>query len=112
MDNKLPINETATIICRPDERQASAAKLPSKTDKSRTAILNGWIISMLGIVLYCLAMLGDSVADPFSSILERGWAGGATISLLAIGVLLWLYGAVTFLQEVEHDSPDDWGSTF
>lgn len=100
----LPINEGGIEIKGEGTR---------RLDGSRIAVLNGWIISMLGIALYCYAMLGSGEAvDPFSSILERGWVGGGAIALLVIGVLLWIYGGVTFLLEVEKNAPEGYDPSF
>lgn len=78
-------------------------------DHSRVAILNGWILSMVGIVFYCLAMLDDSSAGtPYATIFERGLYGWAAVTFLIIGASLWMRGALVFLRDVEHSNlPDD-----
>jgi hypothetical protein len=96
-------------VARPSSKEAVEIRgnVARRLISSRNAVLNGWIISMLGIVLYCFAMLsGGEPDDPFSSILERGWMGAGAIAFLLVGVLLWFYGAMTFLGEVENNTPD------
>ena len=84
-------------------RESSHGK--DETEKSRIAILNGWIFSMLGIIAYCLAMLETPPEySIYSSLLERGWMGSAAASFLIVGVGLWLYGTFTFLRDARGDS--------
>ncbi len=113
MNNERPDNNPAVAIPiskGPIEIKSVAARW---LGSGRNAVLNGWLISMLGIVLYCFAMLGGSAdVDPFSSILERGWMGAGAIALLVVGMLLWLYGAITFLREVEEKGPGGCGPSF
>lgn len=96
-------------VARPSAKEAVEVKgnVARRLVSSRNAVLNGWIISMLGIVLYCFAMLsGGEPDDPFSSILDRGWMGTGAIAFLLVGVLLWFYGAMTYLGELEKNSPE------
>lgn len=61
----------------------------ASTDRSRIAILNGWILSMIGIVAYCVAMLDDTkTVNPYASIFERGLWGWAAVIFLIAGVAL------------------------
>lgn len=117
--NKDPLSQHSTPPVNPvalGEQAGAGAGVgvsaPSTLTPGRIAVLNGWIIAMLGIVLYCLAMLGgDPAAD--GTLLQRGWMGSGAIVLLIMGVSLWLYGAYTFLQELEdHPAQEDDGPSF
>ncbi len=77
----------------------------------RIAVINGWIIAMLGIVLYCAAMLGGAPGLD-GALLQRSWMGSGAIILLGMGVLLWFYGAYTFLQEIEDAPGEEDGPSF
>lgn len=68
-----------------------------RVEWSRKAILNGWIISMISIVAYCWAMLGDD--NHAASLFEHGLIGWGAVSFFLIGVGLWLSGSVVFLSE-------------
>ncbi len=98
-----------------------AAITPPKTiitqwkESGRLAILLGWLISMFGIVLYCLATLNTGTGNEVSTLLDAGWKGKVALLLLVMGVLLWLYGAAKSLRELEHQEAqgsNDWGATF
>ncbi len=113
--NKDPLSQYSTSPVNPvalGEQAGAGTGAPYSLTPGRIAVLNGWIIAMLGIVLYCLAMLGgDPVAD--DTLLQRGWMGSGAVVLLIMGVLLWLYGAYTFLQELEdHPAQEDDGPSF
>lgn len=95
-----------------DAASSLQKKSQSKLEKSRIAILNGWIISMLGVACYCFAMLGnETTADPFSSIFERGMIGWAAVIFTVIGLGLWLTGCLTYLWESEQMADKDESST-
>ncbi len=83
-------------------------------DSGRLAILLGWLVSMFGIVLYCLTTLNGGTGNEISTIFEGGWKGKAALLLLVTGVLLWLYGAAKSLREIEQQEAqgNDWGATF
>lgn len=100
-------NDRATDTSDPNH-----ARSFQKIERGRIAIFNGWILSMIGIVFYCFAMLSNETeADPFSSIFEHGLTGWAAIIFMVIGVGLWLKGSVTYLKESEQiddsDKPTD-----
>lgn len=76
-------------------------------DIGRVNVFVGWIVAMVGIVLYCVALFGEDPSEPFGSILDHGWVGGTALALMATGVLQWIYGAVFFLRELERGSGDD-----
>ncbi|MEN9355882.1 MAG: hypothetical protein RL695_53 [Pseudomonadota bacterium] len=87
------------------------------SERGRLAILTGWLISMFGIVLYCLTMLSGVHGSEVLTIQEGGWKGMAALLLLVTGVLLWFYGAVASLRELEWQEPQEpqdkgWGATF
>lgn len=88
-------------------------------ESGRLAILLGWLVSMFGIVLYCLATLNGGTDHETPTLLDGGWKGQMALLLLVMGVLLWLYGAVKSLWELEqqetqggNDGGNDWGATF
>lgn len=61
-------------------------------ERSRKTILGGWIISMIGIVFFCLVMSnGNQQPDP-SSVL------GALV-VISIGVVVWFVGCIRFMNE-------------
>lgn len=102
MNIKAPRQQVITPDTALKDHKSEAGKNMAET--SRIAIFNGWILSMLGIVAYCLAMLGSIPEySPYSTLFERGWIGSAAASLLIVGVSLWVYGTVTFLRDMRVD---------
>ncbi|CBL46299.1 Hypothetical protein HDN1F_27160 [gamma proteobacterium HdN1] len=111
-----PVQQTQTT---PPRNKASAQELDAMADSqsqrsrqriewSRNAILGGWFVAMLGIVLYCFTMLAPRAnAALVTSLLDSGAVGATALVLLLIGVGLWLVGSVVFLTEAEHTHPTD-----
>lgn len=86
-------------------------------ESGRLAILMGWLVSMFGIVLYCMVTLNGGAGHEISTLLDGGWKGKLALLLLMTGVLLWLYGASKSLQELDQQETqgngnNDWGATF
>jgi len=75
------------------------AKAATRGERGRRAILAGWLISMLGIVAYIVAMsrAGEhaSIMDAFSNTGLLGWCAAA---LLAAGVIIWFVGNIDCLD--------------
>ncbi len=72
----------------------------------RIAVINGWLIAMLGVALYCAATLWGGVNDD-SHFSGQGWMGTGALVLLGLGVGLWFYGAYLFLQDMDALPPDE-----
>ncbi len=70
---------------------AQEASHPS-LERGRRTILGGWIISMIGVVFFCLVMSGSEHQPDISSVL-------AALAVTAAGVGLWFVGCVSFLNE-------------
>lgn len=91
-----------------DTIKQTQASTTRRLERSRTTILYGWLIAMIGIVCYCFAMLSNETSiDPYSSIFERGLMGWAALLLMLVGVCLWFMGSFTFLQMSEQFDGSD-----
>lgn len=83
-------------------RQAAQSELR----RSRLTVLCGWLVAMLGVALYCSLLLMTPAITPDAGLLAYGWPGSLALTLLSVGVMLWLYGAASFLQAADQ-APDD-----
>jgi hypothetical protein len=75
----------------------------------RKAILAGWIITMMGVVGYCFAMMrSDQSAGLLEALFSQGWLGWLSAVLILGGVATWLAGNYAFVREVvelpEHEA--------
>jgi hypothetical protein len=65
----------------------------------RKAILAGWIITMAGVVGYCVAMLrADQDTGLLQALFSQGFLGWSSAVLLLGGVATWLAGNFTFFR--------------
>lgn len=102
-DSGFNIVVSPTPIVTMPEQEAARQRL----ERSRKTILWGWIISMIGIVLYCLVMSsGDQQADLPSALAARGGVGWLAFIVIIIGVGVWCTGCVGFVKESELATPD------
>lgn len=68
--------------------------------RGRGLVIVGWLVSMLGVVAYCLAMLDSSASiDSTSSLFQRGPMGIIALPLLIVGTACWFIGAYKLLKE-------------
>lgn len=78
--------------------RASRAETLQKNGKGM--ILAGFVITIVGVVLYCLACFAGGVDAGMGDILFRNavpFARG-TLGILGIGTLVWLIGSFTYLR--------------
>lgn len=81
---------------------APAREKKKRLEGSRKLLLNGWFISMLGIVTYCYAMWSsEPLADAFTSQSLRGVAAWASIVLIVLGLWRWFNGYIGLLKEAD-----------
>ncbi len=80
---------------------AEEAPRPSRGEQGRRAILAGWVVTMLGIALYILAMsrAGEN-ADILDGLTGQGPVGWIAGLLMLAGVVTWLVGNYACLQEL------------
>lgn len=75
---------------------------------SQKAILNGWFVSLLGIVGYCYATLsGPHQGGPLGALVDSGPVGWVATFFLVIGLALWVSGSLVYLVEAIDPSLDD-----
>jgi len=82
---------------------ASAAKqerVPRNEEWGRKAILSGFLIATIGMVVFCYVTLGDGLeADMYNSLFQNGLLGWAALLFLIMGVGVWFAGNIVLLKE-------------
>ena len=67
----------------------------------RKAILAGWIITMVGVVGYCFAMMrAPQDTGLLEALFTQGFLGWSSAVLLLGGVATWMAGNFAFVREV------------
>ncbi len=86
-----------------ESRAAARQEAPRDgLERSRKTILSGWIISMIGIVSFCLVMSKSDQQPDLTSVL-------AALAVILAGVGVWFAGCVKFLNEASSSKETvDW----
>jgi hypothetical protein len=68
--------------------------------RGRALVVAGWVVAMVGVVLYCAASFADASGADLAAIVFRGAVPAARAALLVIGAgtLVWLVGTVLHLS--------------
>jgi hypothetical protein len=87
-----------------------AEKTITRGEKGRRAILAGWLITMLGIVAYIVAMsrAGEN-AGILDALGNQGLLGWSAAALLLGGVVVWLVGNLAVLHDLSEAPGGDDG---
>lgn len=100
---------TAVPLWQPAPETDKAHHGASRSELGRRAILLGWLVTMLGIVGYIVAMsrAGESagILDALTGQGPLGWISGA---LMLGGVVVWFIGNLASLQALT-DIPGESG---
>ena len=87
-------------------RSAPLAEVDEKTpdvalrDRGRRLILLGWVITMMGVALYCRAMFrAGPDTDLVEALSQNGIAGWGSVAFLALGIAVWGFGNVALLRD-------------
>lgn len=80
----------------------------AKREWGRKAILAGWVVTMVGVVGYCFAMMrAGHQAGVLDALTTQGLLGWGSAALLVGGVALWLAGNLAFLRETMELPPPE-----
>jgi hypothetical protein len=68
--------------------------------RGKVMVIAGWVITIVGIVLYCAVCLTAGVNDDFGQVLLDSIDpfARATLVVMGIGTLLWLAGSLVYLR--------------
>ncbi|MCC7542935.1 MAG: hypothetical protein IT379_42360 [Deltaproteobacteria bacterium] len=74
--------------------------LDARQRRGKMLVVAGWVLTVAGAVIYCLACFGAGADQDLGQILAYGsvpFARGA-LGVVGLGTLLWLVGSFTYLR--------------
>src|SRR5512132_891419 len=91
----------APSMWQPARPAGEASQRKSRSEQGRRAILAGWLITMIGIAGYIVAMsrAGDN-ADILDGLMGQGVLGWISGALIFAGVVTWFIGNFACLQDL------------
>ncbi len=113
MDRDVALPASSVAARRSVERPAAHAESTQKTGKSM--ILAGFVITILGVVLYCATCFAGGADADLGDVLFRNAVpfARATLAVLGVGTLVWLVGSFTYLRgamDADDDATDEPGT--
>jgi hypothetical protein len=87
-------------VSDPTARAEKHERVPRSEEWGRKAILSGFLIATIGMVVFCYVTLGDGLdADMYNSLFQNGVLGWAALLFLIMGVGVWFAGNIVLLKE-------------
>jgi hypothetical protein len=74
--------------------------------RGKRLVISGFVVTVAGIIGYCLACFGASQNVTARSIEEAGWFVTPALGVLGLGTLLWLVGSFLFLCGAMDGDPE------
>ncbi len=76
------------------------ARAEQRMRRGKQLVIAGFIISVAGIVAYCVVCFTAGINQELGSALleSPGWLLGLTLGILGLGTLLWLVGSFVHLS--------------
>lgn len=89
-----------------------ATRAESMQKNGKRMVIAGFVISVVGVVLYCAVTFTGGIDAYTGDILFRNGVslGKVTLAVLALGTLVWLVGSFTYLQgamDADEESGED-----
>ena len=83
-----------------DSSSQSVVRAQSLQTNGKRMVLAGFIITVLGVVLYCVACFAGGADADLGDVLFRNSVplARATLGLLGLGTLVWLVGSVNYVR--------------
>lgn len=116
LDTAVPTSESAVPTSEVTEaapvtrtvRAERYARAEEMMRRGKRFVISGFVVSILGIVGYCVVSLGASInKDMGASFLENpGPLVGPALAVLGLGTLLWLVGSFMYLRGAMDSDPD------
>ena len=108
---------TASIHAAPfQECSTSAVIAPAKPEpfalaerrmqRGRRLVISGFVVSVAGIIGYCLGCFGASQKVAWSLMENPAWFVAPSLGIIGLGTLLWLVGSVLFLSGAMDSDPE------
>lgn len=92
--------------------QTRAERAESRQRAGKKMILAGFVVTILGVVLYCAACFAGGMDADMGDLLFRNAVpfARATLGVLGLGTLVWLVGSFTYLRGAM-DADEESGET-
>jgi cbb3-type cytochrome oxidase subunit 1 len=76
------------------------ARAEQQMRRGKQLVISGFIVAVVGIVAYCVAVFSAGVSQELGSALlaNPGWLVGPTLGVIGLGTLLWLVGSFIYLS--------------
>ncbi|MBI2569842.1 MAG: hypothetical protein HYV63_22795 [Candidatus Schekmanbacteria bacterium] len=99
-DAVLPVYDEPCAASRSAPRTSPAARAESLQRAGKGMIFAGFVITIVGVVLYCaVCFAGGMDADMGDLLFENAVPfARATLAVLGVGTLVWLVGSFTYLR--------------
>lgn len=93
----MPIHQSKS---RGETANSRAARAESHQRTGKVLVVAGFIVTILGVVLYCAVTFAGGVDAGMGDILFHNAVpfARATLGVLGLGTLLWLVGSFTYLR--------------
>ncbi|MCC6574972.1 MAG: hypothetical protein IT462_14425 [Planctomycetes bacterium] len=88
------------VLDRPPATKAAELTSTSEANRARSVAILGMVLSLAGVVLYCVASFRSEDTSDLSAVLFQ-FANPAALSALGImgvGTLLWMFGSIMHLH--------------
>lgn len=84
------------------EPLSSAAKAAARQRNGKRMIVAGFVIAVVGVVLYCAASFAGDLSADMGDVLFRNAVpyARATLAVIGLGTAVWLVGSITYLNGV------------
>lgn len=91
-----------------DGKQAAYAKAERLVRTGKQLVNAGFVVSILGIVAYCLACFWATLNQKVGGVLydNPGWLLLPTLGTIGLGTLVWLAGSVLHLKGAMECDPN------
>ncbi|OHB81005.1 MAG: hypothetical protein A2W31_15355 [Planctomycetes bacterium RBG_16_64_10] len=74
--------------------------------RGRRLVIAGFVVTIAGIIGYCLACFGASLNATPGPIEDAAWFVTPALGIIGLGTLLWLVGSFMFLSGAMDSDPD------
>lgn len=99
-DAHLPVPQEPGAASRSTTRTSQAVRAESLQRSGKGMILAGFVITIVGVVLYCAVCFAGGMDADMGDILFKNAVpfAQATLAVLGLGTLVWLVGSFTYLR--------------
>jgi hypothetical protein len=96
------LTQKSVVVFETRHARSSRASPEARQRRAKTLVVGGWIVAMIGVVLYCTASFAANTDADLAAIVLEGAipAAAAALILVAAGTALWLGGSILHLNAV------------